>query len=225
MSLSPRNFSIATLAAFAIGGAAAYAPQLIANVPQAAANDDNPQLAQQQQQQQPSRGDRDGNRQRPDNGGRREGGRRGHGGGEGRSGRDGMGFLRDIELDEGQKTRLQAIRQEYQPKMEAQHEAVRAAHEALDRMMASSASDNDLRSRHRALLTEKQKMDELRFNSMLEMRAVLTTEQRQQVAQRMEERRSEQQNRGGGRGQRGRGGGPGGFEGGPGGPGGPGGDI
>lgn len=209
MSMSARRFSLVALASFAVGGVSAYLPQLMANVPQAIANTDRVELAQQRpngQQPQGQWGDR--------------------GGRGGRGGDGGMGFLRDLNLTPEQTARMEAIRTTYRPQMEQQHTAVRSAHEALDRLMAGEASDAQLRTQHQALLAAKQRMDELRFNSMLEMRSVLTAAQRQEVAQRMAQRREERQNWGGGDGQGRMGGGerrgPGGH-GGHGGPGGPGG--
>jgi protein CpxP len=208
MNMSPRRFSFIALASFAVGGVSAYLPQLMANVPQAIANplaSTTPpiELAQ--------RGG-DGSMAPGDRGGRRD-----RGGPDG-----GMGLLRDLNLTPEQTARMETIRETYRPQLEQQRTAVRSAHESLDRLMAGEASDAQLRTQHQALLAAKQRMDEIRFNSMLEMRSVLTVEQRQEVAQRMAQRREGRQNWGDGEGRM-RGGdrrGPGGPGGGPGGPGG-----
>ncbi|GAB4346870.1 MAG: hypothetical protein Fur0042_12780 [Cyanophyceae cyanobacterium] len=211
MNMSPRRFSFIALASFAVGGVAAYLPQLMTNVPQAIANpattngNGTPtELAQQRPNGQMPPGEQRG----------RDGGRGGRGGPDG-----GMGFLQDLNLTPEQTARMETIRETYRPQMEQQHTAVRSAHETLDRLMAGEASDAQLRTQHQALLAAKQRMDEIRFNSMLEMRSVLTAAQRREVAQRMAQRREERQNNwGGGEGHM-----RGGDRRGPGGPGGPGG--
>ena len=56
-------------------------------------------------------------------------------------------------------------------------------------MMQGNASENDLRNKHQEIVSLRQQMGNLRFESMLEMRKVLTPEQRQQFVQLMQERR------------------------------------
>lgn len=143
-----------------------------------------------------------------------EGGPRGEGRRGGRRG-DGPGWLRDLDLTEAQQTQLRAIKEKYQPQMEAKREEGKNAKEQMRQLMSNpNTSDDQLRSQHQKMQQLRQSGGDLKFESLLEMRAVLTPEQRQQMAEQMSERRGRRGrggDRGGARGERrGPGGGPGG---------------
>ncbi len=94
-----------------------------------------------------------------------------------------------LNLSNEQMQLLSAIRQKYRPQMEQLREQMKAKGQELSEMMQGNASENDLRNKHQEMVTLRQKMGDLSFESMLEMREVLTTEQRQQFAQLMQQRR------------------------------------
>ncbi len=125
-------------------------------------------------------------------GGQRE--RRGDRGGPG------GGMLRDLNLSADQTQQLNQVREQFRARMQQQQAAIRNARQEMGRLMAGSASADQLRQQHSRLQAEMQKMGDLRFESMLAMREILTPAQRQQLAQRMQER-----------GPGGRHGGPGGW--------------
>ena len=153
-----------------------------------------------------------------------QGERRGPGGGEGgfdeggrrgRRGKDGPGWLRDLNLTEDQQTQLRAIKEKYQPQMEAKRSEGKAAREQMRQLMADpNTTDDQLRSQHQKMQQLRQSGGDLKFESLLEMRAVLTPEQRQQMVQRMSERRGRRGGPGGGFREGRRRGGPGGGPGG-----------
>ncbi|VXD23795.1 conserved exported hypothetical protein [Planktothrix serta PCC 8927] len=88
-----------------------------------------------------------------------------------------------------QQQQLQAIRQEHQEKMRPQQQQMRQTQEELNGLMAGNASETELRQKHDQLMVLKEQMGELQFDMMLKMRAVLTPEQRSQLANLMQERR------------------------------------
>ncbi|MEM6503504.1 MAG: Spy/CpxP family protein refolding chaperone [Cyanobacteria bacterium P01_C01_bin.89] len=120
-------------------------------------------------------------------------------GGRGRRG-NGPGWLRELNLTEAQQTQMQAIKEKYRPQMEQQRAEGKAAKDQMRQLMSNPNTSNDqLRSQHQKLQQLRQSKGNLRFESMLEMRTVLTPEQRQQMAQRMAEREERRGGRGGGR--------------------------
>jgi len=140
------------------------------------------------QQQQPEvlaqRGDR-GNRNEP-------GGRRGR-------------FLEQLNLSEAQMQEIQAIRESYAPEMRELGEQMRTERQELRQLMVGNADDGEIRSQHDRVLDLHQSMAEMRFESMLEIRNVLTPEQRQEWSELVEQRRDEfggDRGRGEGRGPR-----------------------
>ncbi|NBD15923.1 MAG: periplasmic heavy metal sensor [Cyanobacteria bacterium] len=110
-------------------------------------------------------------------------------------------LIDQLDLSDTQKNELQRIRNEYQPRFMEQREALFEARQTLRNMMVDdNASNSDLRQQHDKILSLRDEMGNLRFESMLEMREVLTPEQREDFAELMDERRGNW-----GRGRRGRG--------------------
>lgn len=110
-------------------------------------------------------------------------------------------IMEALDLSQAQKEELQSIRNQYQPRLMEKQEALFEAHQTLREMMIEdNASTSEIRTQHEQVQDLRQEMSDLRFESMLEMREVLTPEQREEFAQLMEERRA---GRGRGRGFRG----------------------
>ena len=114
--------------------------------------------------------------------------------------RRGTNLLDNLNLSEEQQNQLQTIRTDYQPRLIEQREQTAQAHQTLREMMQNNTSTEELRNQHEQVQALRQEMANLRFESMLEMREVLTPEQREQFAELMQERRGNR-----GRGNRGRG--------------------
>lgn len=98
-------------------------------------------------------------------------------------------FLEQLNLSDEQMQQLRAIRQKYRPQMQQLAERIRATGEDLRAMMQGDASDTALRMKHKEMANLRQQMGDLRFESMLAMRNVLTPQQRQEFAQLMQQRR------------------------------------
>ncbi|GAB4282910.1 MAG: hypothetical protein Fur0025_12430 [Oscillatoriaceae cyanobacterium] len=146
--------------------------------------------------------------QRPNQGGGQ--GNRGNGSGMGRGQGGGMGggmggdrLLQQLNLSQEQMQQIENIRTQYQSQFQAQMEQMRTERERMQNLLASDASEGDLRNQHNKMTQLHQKMGEMRFNQMMEIRRVLTSEQRRQMAQLMQQRGP-----GGGRGNQGDMGGP-----------------
>ena len=117
---------------------------------------------------------------------------RGPGGGRGRGER----WLQQLNLSPQQQQQLSAIRQKYRGQMEPLRQQLRANQNELRQLMASdSANAASIRAKHDQIASLRQQLDQLRFESMLESREILSPEQRQQLAQLMNARRAKWQNK------------------------------
>jgi Spy/CpxP family protein refolding chaperone len=115
---------------------------------------------------------------------------RGPGGGRGER------WLQQLNLSPQQQQQLSAIRQKYRGQMEPLRQQLRANQDELRRLMASdSANAANIRAKHDQIAGLRQQLDQLRFESMLESREILSPEQRQQLAQLMNTRRAKWQNK------------------------------
>lgn len=127
----------------------------------------------------------------------------------------GQRWLQQLNLSTEQQQQIQAIRDRYQPQMDANKEQMRQTMDEMRQLMTGNASDRDLRNKHNELVQLRQQISEIHFEQMLAIRNVLTPEQRQQFAQQMQERRENWQNnrgnRPGNRGGANQGGGNGSF--------------
>ena len=81
---------------------------------------------------------------------------------------------------------MQTIKSKYQPQIQTLREDISSEREKLAQMMVNNESTSNLRSQHQKILNLDQKMHNLRFEIMLEMREVLSAEQRQKWAESME---------------------------------------
>ncbi|MDJ1183407.1 Spy/CpxP family protein refolding chaperone [Roseofilum casamattae] len=108
--------------------------------------------------------------------------------GPGQRGNRGDRLIQELNLSPDQQQQMQAIKSRYQPQMEAQKEQVQQAREQLRDLMVSNASDGQIRAQHQQVQQLMQQMGNLRFNSMLEVRAILDSSQRQQFANLMEQK-------------------------------------
>ena len=98
-------------------------------------------------------------------------------------------LIEQLDLSDEQVQQLNTIRQKYASQLQPLRERIRATAEELRTMMQGEASDTALRMKHKEMASLRQKMGDLRFESMIEMRKVLTPQQRQEFAQLMQQRR------------------------------------
>jgi protein CpxP len=104
-------------------------------------------------------------------------------------------LLEQIKLTEAQKQKIAAIRQKYRPQMQQHGQKVKTARKELHQMMAGTATKQQLTRKHQEILRLRQQIGDLRFKSMLEIRDVLTPQQRQELARLMEQRRQQRRQR------------------------------
>ncbi|MBD2652169.1 Spy/CpxP family protein refolding chaperone [Synechocystis sp. FACHB-383] len=104
-------------------------------------------------------------------------------------------WMQSLNLTDSQKQQLEAIRQKYQGQMQSLSEQLRTSQNELRTLMAGNGSDSEIRAKHSQVANLRQQLGELRFNSMLESRQVLTPEQRQKFSELMQERRNSRQGR------------------------------
>jgi len=112
-------------------------------------------------------------------------GGRSHGFQEGR-------WLEALNLSAEQTERIQSIREEAKQAMEPLREQLQQEREVLQSQLAGdTATDDQLRAQHQETEDLHQQMGVERFETMLEIRRVLTPEQRSQMAELMEQRRAQ----------------------------------
>jgi Spy/CpxP family protein refolding chaperone len=104
-------------------------------------------------------------------------------------------FLDRLNLTNNQKQQIASIRQKYRRQIEQLQEDAQAAQEELFNMMAGTESENVIRTKRQEVVQLRQELGDLRFESMMEMRDVLTPEQRTQLAQMIQQRRDNWRNR------------------------------
>ncbi|MDJ0578669.1 Spy/CpxP family protein refolding chaperone [Crocosphaera sp.] len=98
-------------------------------------------------------------------------------------------FQQALNLSDQQMQQLGEIRKKYRPQMQNLAQQMQAKSQELNRMMQGNASESDLRRKHQEIANLRQQMGKIRFESMLEMRTILNTEQRQRLAQFLQQRR------------------------------------
>ncbi|MBD2104051.1 Spy/CpxP family protein refolding chaperone [Leptolyngbya sp. FACHB-261] len=109
--------------------------------------------------------------------------------------RSGLGWLQQLNLTPEQTQRLQAIRAQNQPGIRQRTQALRQAKQELRQLMAGTAPASQVQTKYRQVQALRQEIEQLRFDSMMAMREVLTSTQRQQLAQQLDGRRQNRRNR------------------------------
>ncbi len=98
-------------------------------------------------------------------------------------------FLNRLDLSEEQSTQIKAIyRRHYQINQESRQE-LREAKEEMGSLLTSEVNPNRIRRKYREIQILNQELGNSRFEAMLEVREVLTREQRQEIANMMAEYR------------------------------------
>jgi periplasmic protein CpxP/Spy len=98
-------------------------------------------------------------------------------------------LVEQLNLTEEQRQKIATIRQKYKQPLGQLRQNLHSAQRDLAQMMAGVESVSIIRSKHQEVTQLQQKMGDLSFASMLEIREVLNLEQRQQLAQMMQFRR------------------------------------
>lgn len=111
-------------------------------------------------------------------------------------------LIQELNLTPQQTQQIQTIQNQSQDQISQRRQAVRQARQELFELMAGTASESQVRQKYRQVETLKQQVSEIRFDSILAMREVLTPEQRRQFAERMQNRRGNYKNHEMNRGER-----------------------
>ena len=91
-----------------------------------------------------------------------------------------QGAIQELNLSDQQLQDLENIRLKYQDEMNERRQVLIEAQQELNDMMSGEASVGQIRNQYRQVAQLGQQLGDLRFESMIEMREVLTPEQRRQ---------------------------------------------
>lgn len=97
-------------------------------------------------------------------------------------------LLQELNLTPEQTQRIEAIQNQYRDQISQRKQAARQAEQELRDLLAGTASTEQIREKYRQVEALKQEAAQVRFDSTLAMRDVLTPEQRRQFAERMQNR-------------------------------------
>jgi len=98
-------------------------------------------------------------------------------------------LIQELDLTNEQRAQIEAIQAKYADDLVANNQNLNTAYQELRTMMIGDTPDDLIRSKHEEIRAMRQESGDLRFESMLEVRQVLTLEQRQELADLMEQRR------------------------------------
>jgi Spy/CpxP family protein refolding chaperone len=100
-------------------------------------------------------------------------------------------WLQELNLSSDQVQRMQAVRDRYRPQLQAQRQQLETAMKKMKDLMTSDASADQIRQQHNQLESLHKTISDLRFESMLAIRDILTPAQRQQAADLMQQHREQ----------------------------------
>jgi periplasmic protein CpxP/Spy len=110
------------------------------------------------------------------------------------AGRKRGGILSKLNLTQAQFRQIAEIRRKYQPSIRDRTRTVRRMQSELQGLMASSAEPAAVQAKFKQLQTHRQELQQLRFDSSLAVRQVLTPAQRQRFETELSKRRPNQPN-------------------------------
>ncbi|MEL7035718.1 MAG: Spy/CpxP family protein refolding chaperone [Cyanobacteria bacterium J06592_8] len=98
-------------------------------------------------------------------------------------------LLEQLKATPEQKQKMENIRAQYQEQISQHQQLVRQAQQQLHELLSSNASQSQIRQKYQELTRLQQDMSQLHFEIILEVREVLTPEQRREFADILERRR------------------------------------
>lgn len=105
------------------------------------------------------------------------------------------GMFDKLNLSADQKQKMQAVRDRYKDQISQRMQAVRQARQELQTMMSGTATASQIRDKNTQISGLKKQLDDVRLESTLAMREILTPAQRTQLAELMKQRRETAKNR------------------------------
>lgn len=98
-------------------------------------------------------------------------------------------LTQQLDLSPEQSQQIEAIQEESRAAADEIEQQMRSQHEEMKSLMASDASTEEIRTQYQEAQALRQRMSDNRFETMLQIREVLTPEQRSEMAELMEQRR------------------------------------
>jgi Spy/CpxP family protein refolding chaperone len=98
-------------------------------------------------------------------------------------------WLKDLNLSPQQLQDIKSVRDRFKTQLTQQRQDLKQAQQKLRQLMAGDASESDIRAQYQTVKDLRQKLADTQFNSTLAMRSILTPEQRQKFANRMQNQR------------------------------------
>ena len=92
-------------------------------------------------------------------------------------------LLQQLDLTPEQSQKIEAIHQQFHTENETLYQEMQANHQQMRSLLASDASSEQLRQQHQKIQDLHQQLGGKRFESMLQVREILTPEQRAQMAE------------------------------------------
>ena len=98
-------------------------------------------------------------------------------------------LVQQLDLTSEQSEQIEAIREQSETENQALFEQLQTNRQEMQSLLASNANPEQLRANHQNGQSLRQELDTMRFETMLEIRELLTPEQRTQMAQMQQQRR------------------------------------
>ena len=112
-----------------------------------------------------------------------------------RRGQQGRGLAEALNLTDDQQQQIQSIRQSYGSQIQQKRQTLQTLRQELNDLYVTNASAEQLRDKQRELSQLREEINNLNFESFIEIREILTLEQRQQFRDFMEQRGSDRPQR------------------------------
>ncbi|GAB4547103.1 MAG: hypothetical protein Tsb0014_41700 [Pleurocapsa sp.] len=108
-------------------------------------------------------------------------------------------LLDQLDLTSEQSEEIAAIQEDFRSQNESLYEEMQANRQEMRSLFTNDASVEQLRQQHQTMQTLHQQLGNNRFETMLQVREILTPEQRDQMAELMEQHQGRGKNRWGDR--------------------------
>ena len=102
--------------------------------------------------------------------------------------------LEQLNLTPEQSQKINALHEQFHSDNETLFQEMRTNHQEMRSLLASDASEEQLRQQHQKNQDLHQELGTNRFETMLQVREILTPEQRSQMAELMEQKRGRRGN-------------------------------
>jgi Spy/CpxP family protein refolding chaperone len=96
-------------------------------------------------------------------------------------------LLDQLDLTSEQSEKIAAIQEDFRSQNESLHEEMQANRQEMRSLFSNDASAEELRQQHQEMQSLHEQLGNNRFETMLQIREILTPEQRDQMAELMEQ--------------------------------------